>query len=134
LFSAFIVFVILTPIGIGAYRQLVQERDVYKAFGQTIANLRSGRLTQLQLARTVGISRASLANIERGEQRVYLHQLLALSDALGVTLTDLLPTGQRFQPIAPAKVSVSGDKINRAQTRAIKELVSAITLTTRRSL
>lgn len=90
-------------------------------------------MTQLELARAIGISRASLANIERGEQRVYIHQLLGLMQVLGGNPVDFLPHASEFRPVAPAKVSVSGDKVNRAQERAIKELVSAITTASRKA-
>lgn len=91
-------------------------------------------MTQLELARAVGISRASLANIERGEQRVYIHHLVAIAAALDLDVTDLLPSPGEFKPVTPAKISVSGDKINRAQERAIKELVSSITSSIRNKL
>jgi transcriptional regulator with XRE-family HTH domain len=110
----------------------VREADLYIAFGQAVAASRQGRMTQLQLARAAGISRASVANIERGEQRVYIHHMLAIANSLEVTVQDLLPSATAFLPYAPAKVSVSGDKVNRAQSRAIKELVSAITQTARK--
>ena len=90
--------------------------------------------TQLELARAVGISRASLANIERGEQRVYIHHALALAAALETKLTELIPTVESYTPLQRANVSVSGDKVNRAQARAIKELVSAITASARKIL
>jgi transcriptional regulator with XRE-family HTH domain len=109
----------------------VQERSIYQTFGRAVAERRTGRMTQLELARAIGISRASLANIERGEQRVYLHHVLALADVLGSDLLDLLPRRQ-FQPLPKAKVSVSGDRLNRAQERRVKELVSAITQSARK--
>lgn len=104
---------------------------MYRAFGRAIAERRAGRMTQAELARRVGISRASLANIERGEQRVYLHHGLALADALDLSLSDLAPAAKVI-PIPKAKVSVSGDRVNRSQERAIKELVSTLTLSARK--
>ncbi len=38
-----------------------------------------------------GLSRASIANIENGKQRVLLHQLFQFADALQVSLSDLIP-------------------------------------------
>ncbi len=40
------------------------------------------RRTQDQLAKQVGISRASLANIEAGRQQVLVHHLFGLAEAL----------------------------------------------------
>jgi len=110
------------------------EREIYRDFGRKLAVLRhEAGMTQADLARKIGVSRASLANIERGEQRVYLHQILSVLDMLGrEKLNELLPV--RGAPSAPpqADVTVSGDKLSKAQERAIKELVSSITATSRR--
>lgn len=104
---------------------------LYKQIGSRIAAAREGKLTQLELARRVGMSRPAIANIERGEQQIYVHQLMAFADALGLSIADLLPQTQ-FRALERANVSVSGDKINRAQERVIKELVSAITSSVRK--
>jgi transcriptional regulator with XRE-family HTH domain len=110
------------------------EREIYRDFGRKLAVLRNeAGLTQAGLARKIGMSRASLANIERGEQRVYLHQFLSVLSALGRTkLEDLLPAEGPAQSKPKADVTVSGDKLSKAQERAIKELVSSITATSRR--
>jgi transcriptional regulator with XRE-family HTH domain len=110
----------------------VREDELYKSFGQAVAISRRGRMTQIELARSVGMSRASVANIERGEQRVYLHHIIAIAESLDVAVSDLLPASLQYEPYAPAKVSVSGDKVNRTQARAIKELVSALTQSVRK--
>lgn len=111
------------------------EREIYRDFGRKLAVLRNeANLTQAELARKVGVSRASLANIERGEQRVYLHQLLSVLSALGRTkLDDLLPADGAAQPKTKADVTLSGDRLSKAQERAIKELVSSITATSRQA-
>ena len=109
----------------------VLRDQLYRSVGQKIASARDGNLTQLELARRIGMSRPALANIERGEQQIYLHQLIAIADALQRELTDFLPS-EAFTPVAIAKVSVSGDKLNRAQERTVKELVSAITSSSRK--
>jgi transcriptional regulator with XRE-family HTH domain len=48
-------------------------------------------MSQQTLAEAVGISRASIANIERGHHRVQLHVLYDIAMALEVELHDLLP-------------------------------------------
>lgn len=105
--------------------------DLYKAIGAAIAAAREGKMTQLELARLVGMSRPAIANIERGEQQIYTHQLIAIADQIGVTIGDLLPN-KALKPVARANVSVSGDKLKRSQERAIKELVTAITISRRK--
>jgi len=43
-------------------------------------------MTQFQLAKKIKVSRSYLANIELGRQRIYLHHLLKLEQALESTL------------------------------------------------
>lgn len=52
---------------------------------------RGTRLTQDALAQRVGLSRASVANVERGRQRVPLHMLYLFARALEVDAASLIP-------------------------------------------
>lgn len=47
-------------------------------------------LTQDLLARRLGISRASLANIETGRQSILVHQLYGFAEALDLSPSDFL--------------------------------------------
>ena len=47
--------------------------------------------SQEKIASTVGLSRTSLTNIERGNQKFLLHTFIGIATALGVPPTDLLP-------------------------------------------
>lgn len=49
-------------------------------------------MTQAELSERVGLSRASVANIEAGRQAVMLHQVMAFSAALAVQPVELLPS------------------------------------------
>src|SRR5687768_7809828 len=65
----------------------------YAEVGRRIREARSARqLTQEALARQVQLQRASVANIERGKQKLLLHTFQELCDALRVTPLELLPT------------------------------------------
>ncbi|MCK0197405.1 helix-turn-helix transcriptional regulator [Ancylobacter crimeensis] len=67
--------------------------SLYVAFGEAVA-LRRDHLgmTQAQLAARVGLSRASIANIEGGRQNVLLHHACSIAAALGLSdVGDLLP-------------------------------------------
>lgn len=107
-------------------------RDFYADFGQKLANLRENQgLTQAEFARKIGVSRASVANIERGEQRVYLHHLVNFAAALKLESISELTPRVRFTGVAAADVSISGDKLSRSQERTVKELVGSITASSR---
>jgi transcriptional regulator with XRE-family HTH domain len=69
------------------------EEAIYKAFGRAIATRRRKlELTQAELAARVGMSRASVANIESGRQSVLLHHVYGLAEALDIAkVSDLLP-------------------------------------------
>lgn len=67
---------------------------MYAEFGERLAKLRTRmRLTQAELGMRLSpaVTRASIANIEAGKQRVYLHTVMQISVALGVPLLELLP-------------------------------------------
>src|SRR5262249_32483599 len=71
----------------------MNPESVYEHIGAVIRRGRrkfKPRLTQEALARRVGISRASLANIETGRQSVLVHQLYALAAALDLAPADFL--------------------------------------------
>jgi len=50
--------------------------------------------TQTTLAQRLGISRATLANIETGRQRILVHQLYSFAVALDMKTEELLPPQQ----------------------------------------
>jgi transcriptional regulator with XRE-family HTH domain len=72
---------------------VMAEEAIYKAFGRAVATRRRKlELTQAELAARVGMSRASVANIESGRQSVLLHHVYGLAEALDITkVSDLLP-------------------------------------------
>jgi len=69
---------------------------IYRHIGQIIRRKRK-QLDQKQkdLAPKLGISRASLANIETGRQKVLVHQLYLIAAALGMSPNELLPPPQQ---------------------------------------
>ena len=85
-------------------------RDLYREVGQRIRRFRkAARRTQEQLAAQIGVSRASIANIEAGRQNFMLHYIYAIADALELdTPVSLLPGAH--EEVAPptdmAKVPV----------------------------
>lgn len=65
---------------------------IYRIFGSRLRELRDEKgVTQEQLAKRVDLSRTSITNIEKGRQRVMLHQLVELAEALESDVSDLMP-------------------------------------------
>ena len=69
------------------------DSKIYRLFGDRVRELRENRsVTQEELARRVQLSRASITNIEKGRQRVLLHQLVNIADALEAKPSELMPS------------------------------------------
>ena len=101
--------------------------QIYRNLGTRIRNLRKslGR-TQDQLARQVGISRASLANIEAGRQQVLVHHLFALASALQLdSPAQLLLAPQARAPKAGASspLPLAEDGLSEKQRREVLSLM-----------
>jgi transcriptional regulator with XRE-family HTH domain len=98
----------------------------YRAFGDLLRQARKDRFTQTQLGRRVGLSRASIANIEVGRQRVPLHMIDVFARELDLEPCALLPKGVAVQDPVPADQlarvhpEVQGT-LNRLVTRAREE-------------
>jgi transcriptional regulator with XRE-family HTH domain len=108
----------------------VGHSEVYEAFGAAVVRFRkrSGK-TQAQVAKEIGISRASLANIEAGNQRVFLDQIIRLAGALDLdrpdellmSLPPLLTIEARGeQPAAPGRFSAKQKREIAAAFHSIK--------------
>jgi transcriptional regulator with XRE-family HTH domain len=70
----------------------MDESSIYAALGELVREHREGQgMSQGALGKRIGLSRASIANIERGRQRIPLHHLYRMADALGVKAHTLLP-------------------------------------------
>lgn len=69
------------------YAQLVNAR-----FGERLASVRRARrVSQTELGRRIGFSRATIANLEGGHQNVQLHQVYSIAKALDAPIEELLP-------------------------------------------
>lgn len=95
--------------------------DFYLELGRRVAARRaSRRLTQLDVATALDISRASIANIEAGRQKLYVHQLYTLSRALGCKdLNELLPTRIPYDDTPTLSLGVEVSELQRAQLESM---------------
>lgn len=103
---------------------------IYKTLGIRIRDLRKSLgLTQDRLAKQVGISRASLANIERGKQQVLVHHLFALADGLQLeSPAQLLLAPQRGgrKRSAAADLPLSGEGLTDKQRQEVLRLMGGV--------
>lgn len=103
---------------------------IYKRIGSQIARKRKLLgLTQQELSGAIGISRAAVANIERGEQRVFFDQLLQICAFLGLNSVDGLlhvtdDPGERLE--ATRRQRLSGANLNRRQRSEVREILSEL--------
>ena len=77
--------------------------ELYRELGRRIRRARernSEGLSQDALAKRLGISRASVVNIEGGRQRAPLHLLWQIAEVLGTDLTFLIPRKEELLPTA----------------------------------
>lgn len=64
---------------------------LYMALGMEIEETRKAQgLSQEELGDRVGLSRASISNIEGGRQQIYVHHLHDIARALGTSAEDIL--------------------------------------------
>lgn len=72
---------------------------VYGSIGASIRRVRlEAKLTQEELGKKVGLSRASINNIEHGRQKVFVHTFLELAWACGAPPVELLQGVPTEQP------------------------------------
>jgi transcriptional regulator with XRE-family HTH domain len=104
------------------------ERDtVNVAFGRAVA-LRRGELglTQFDLANLVGLSRASIANIEKGRQNVLLHHVYDLAEALKMnSVGDLLPARPRATSGRSIEIAISNPNVSSSAAARLNDMVAA---------
>jgi ribosome-binding protein aMBF1 (putative translation factor) len=73
------------------------------------------------------VTRASIANIEAGKQRVLTHTLVQIADALGVDLCEIVPKdGRRKSPVPTRLVAQLAE--HNVPTKVIKQLSAQLTL------
>lgn len=84
------------------------SNSFYQRLGGRIATIRRERnITQDRLAAAVGLSRASVANVEAGRQALAVHMLIAFASVLGKDPAELIPPLVEPQLAADAEQELS---------------------------
>jgi transcriptional regulator with XRE-family HTH domain len=82
---------------------------LYRTIGQLVRTARErAELTQEELGARVGLTRTSITNVERGRQKIQVHTLCAIADALGVPCSALLPAATTHGPNALDRGGLDG--------------------------
>jgi transcriptional regulator with XRE-family HTH domain len=75
----------------------------------------------------MGISRAAIANIERGEQRVFFDQIISIASYLGAkSVDDLLNSSSDAPSVARGAVSLSGANLNRSERAEVRRVLEEL--------
>ena len=80
-------------------------------------------LTQEHLSSQLGISRAALANVETGRQRVLVHQLYSLAEQLDIKVSALLPASEENKTFRVLDGLPFSENVSLAQGQQIARLL-----------
>ena len=106
---------------------VMSNMELYRRLGRAVAERRRELgLTQSDIAKKLRFSRASLANLENGRQRIMVHQLFALVNALKLkSILDLVP--KTWVPPEPLlELKVSGSTLSPQQQSAVESMVALV--------
>ena len=107
----------------------MEPQDLYTEVGRKIRHYRRGlHRTQQQVAARVGLSRASMANIESGHQWVRLHHLYAIADALDLDSPSVLmpPLKAEAPPTDVTDLPLPREGLTDKQRQEVLRLLSGV--------
>ncbi len=105
---------------------MINEDALYEQIGKRLKTLRLGdknrQLTQEKLADSVSLERTSITNIEAGKQRVPLHVLYELCNALNIEISEVLPRYSEIS-VEPKPETVTLGDLSYSVSSQIADLV-----------
>lgn len=101
------------------------ERTVYAQLGKQIREARiEAGLRQEDLARYIGMTRSSVANIETGRQHISAYTLLSIHGLLGITFDGLAPDPERRVDVAARGRLVAENETLRRRIVEVRKLLA----------
>ena len=85
--------------------------DEKKKLGEKIKELRKGRFTQAELSELIGIHENTLRRWESGERSPNAEDLMNLTQALNVSISELM--GENDENMTQKKIPISSSKITK---------------------
>ncbi len=124
--------VTLTHATDGDYSSSVPIEPLYARMGAIIRSRRRAKeLSQQALAQLIGLSRATLASMERGRQRILVHQLCLFAEALECSASELLPLPEGGQS---DHVSLTfSEAVSDKQREQLSRIISTVQVPSRTS-
>jgi len=108
---------------------MTKVEPFYTEVGHRIQKLRNDKnlsQTALGLLLSPTVTRASIANIETGKQRILAHTLVQLAGALETPLTDLVPLQKQTTQITADTLEAEFAKKLDLPSKAIKTLTAKV--------
>ncbi len=100
------------------------SEELYILVGQLIRKVREEHgLTQAQLATLVSLTRTSITNIEHGRQKLLLHTLYGIADALDIEPQTLLPSPKKLLNTQEIDQDIPAD-LSRDEREWIRSIVT----------
>ena len=111
-----------------------EDEAFYAALGQRIANARKAQgITQVQLAKMLGVSQQTIAHYEGGRLRLVASIIPAIAQAVGTTVMELMgeTTAQEIKskrgPKSKLELQVEEiNKLPRSKQKFISEMLEAV--------
>ncbi len=109
------------------------EKRIYMIVGKRIRRARiKANITQETLSTKVGLGRTSITNIEDGQQKIQLHTLFAIADALNLTAQELISDieiqDRSYDELLDGKYIISGygeEELDQSERERIVNLLSS---------
>ncbi len=105
----------------------MSEMELYRKLGRAVADRRAElKLKQAEVAEKIGLSRASLASLETGRQRIMVHQLFALANALKLdSILSLVPESWTPAEQMPEIRVSGGAQLSARQQSGVESLLAS---------